>query len=269
MMQQRERGFALLVTLWCCALLAMLASSAIVAGTGAVHVAHNAASAARARAQADAGVTLGILGALGVAADGAWPQDGTARSLRVADGVVRVSIQDELGLLDVNAAAPETLARLFAQLGAPAHEADRAAAAIARARLHAPIAEPGALATLGGMPAGIAARASPYLTVRTQTAAVDPATAPALVLNCLPGLSPGAVRLIAEARAATAALPGTLPLLNDATPGGGQDRRFAVIRARAETADGAHFTRVSEIELTPALSPPFRVLSWRGPDRAD
>lgn len=223
---------------------------------------------ARARAAADAGVALALIGVSGAAPGGAWPRDGRVIEARFAGAQLRVSVQDELGLIDVNQASAETLALLFRAVGANPAASQAAAAAIANWRdpPQAPrreLIQLEDLARLPDLPAAIRLRAAPYLTVRNFTAAIDPVTAPRPVLQSLPDVAPWMADRMIASRAETSVLPGTMPLLNDNDLQGAPPHRFAIIRAEGLLPSGVSYTCQVEVELRPDDATAYRVLSWR------
>ena len=268
MRRRDEHGFVLPLVLWICALLALIAASVLQSSRISAILAHNRVERAQARAAADAGVAWGIVGMLGASPDGVWPRDGRARTMRFAGAEVAVSIQDALGLIDVNAAPVGLLTRLFRSNGVPLQDSNAAATAILRWREPPgfparPIAAPEELALVPGLPGPLLDRVLPFLTVRNGTAAIDPVSAPPSVLRAVPDIPESLLTSLIRARGEAAAPAGTLPLINDPDQQGPPTHRFATIRADAVGASGVRFIRETEIELNPDGEQTWRVLSWR------
>ncbi len=251
------------LVLWVCATLALLTAGVLHTTRAAAILAHQRVDLVCARAAADAGVAFALLGITGVAVSGPWPQDGRFITLHLGAQTARVAVQDELGLVDVNAAAPETLGRLFRNAGVSAAQSAASVSAIARARAAHRIGELEQLAHVAGVSPPLFAQIRRFLTTRTGTPAVDPVTAPPEVLRSLTDLAGRSVEAVLRARAAAAVSPGTLPLLNDTDQQGVPVRHFALILAEGITADGARFVRETEVELHPDAAHAYQTLSWR------
>src|SRR5476651_2679089 len=86
---------------------------------------------AQARALAEAGVFLSIPRLLDPTPETQWRPDGKERGIEYGGGAIRVTLQDEGGKIDLNAAPDELLAGLFDVLGVGPDEAARLVDAIA------------------------------------------------------------------------------------------------------------------------------------------
>src|SRR5258708_2184696 len=93
--REGERGFALVAVIGVLAILTLLATGFAVATRQQAKTVRNTVAQAEARALADAGVSLAIMGMLSRDAGARWHADG--RLYRVAFGgrEIRVSVQDE------------------------------------------------------------------------------------------------------------------------------------------------------------------------------
>lgn len=254
-----QRGFALPVTLAICAILTLIAGRFLVAARGSAAIVHQQTELLRARAAADGAVSLALIGVLGQSPEGPWPRDGRVVRKEFGEAAVEIAVQDELGLIDVNAADAGVLTRLFEATGTDAG-ASAAAAAIVRSRDFAEISD---LPRVPGLAPDVLGRAAPFLTTRTGTSAVDPVTAPIQVLRSLPDLPDWVVATMVRERARASILPGSLPLLNDPDQRGAPRHRFLRIRAVGIAASGVRFARETEVELDPGGPEPYRFLSWR------
>jgi general secretion pathway protein K len=254
--------------LWFCALLALTAGRFLNASRTDALLVRQRTDLARARAAADAGVTLALIGLAGAAPDGPWRFDGSTRTVRFGDAAVVVAIQDELGLIDVNSVSAEVLAGLFRATGASAPDSLAAAEAIVRWRdpsigPRRQAATPDDLIRLPGVPRRLMERAAAFLTVRSGAAGIDPVTAPLTVLRSVPDTPQWLADTMNAARSEATVLPGTLPLLNDPGGLGPPPHRFAIVRAEGRIASGARFVREAEVELRPDAESAYRILSWR------
>ena len=126
-----DHGIALISVLWALAILSLLAALVLEAGNLSYRGERAAEAQAEAEALAEAGITRAILALLDARADARWPVDGTPRNFIFEGAPVTVSIQDELGKIDLNAASVELLAALFRSAGVPPAEADALAGRVA------------------------------------------------------------------------------------------------------------------------------------------
>jgi len=285
--REGERGIALLVVIWVLALLAIL----IVGFSGDARtellVARNHYESASARAIADAGVSLAILGILDPTPETQWPADGRVRDVRYADGTIRIRIQDEGGKIDLNAAPPELLAGLLTTVGGlSAGDAGSLAQAIdtyrqAQQQADTPAAGGGLrtmvrrqanafrviedLRLVPGITRELYGRIAPFVTVYSGVGDIDPLTAPPEVLRSLPGINAGEVGAFLAARALQGPIPGQLPPLGGPAGGSLAHRvlQNATILSEGKTADGSTFTRAAVVSLSADPTAPYSVLSWR------
>ena len=124
----RERGFILIVVISALGVLALVAASFAQITSSHVRTAASAVQSAGAEALADAGVQLAILDLVaGQPADAPrrrFALDGTAHACEASEGgVLVISVQDEAGKVDVNAADERLLRALFTALEIPASAA--------------------------------------------------------------------------------------------------------------------------------------------------
>src|SRR5258708_1971408 len=94
-------------------------------------VARNQYDTARARALADAGISLAIIGILDPTPETRWRAAGEEHAIIYGDGTIRVGVQDEAGKISLNNAPDEILANLFRTLGMSPVESAGLATAIA------------------------------------------------------------------------------------------------------------------------------------------
>ena len=259
-----QRGVALLAVLWVMALLAVIAAAFTTARRADTRLARNLADNARAEALADAGIHAAIFG-LRQTGDRAWIADGRTYSLPLDDGLVRVSVQDEAGKVDLNTGSREVFARLLAEMALEpspitalldavddwrdedglhrphgAEDADYRAAGLPYGAKDAPFDSVEELRFVRGVDAMLYRQIAPNLTVHSRRRHVDPATAtPAL----------------------RAAMPGDV----SATPAAGLRGRQRVftLRAEAVTAEGARFARRAVVRLASDPVHPIAVLEWQ------
>ncbi|HTP84775.1 MAG TPA: hypothetical protein VMQ11_17610 [Alphaproteobacteria bacterium] len=267
-----ERGIALVAVLWILVLLATLVLGFVVEARTGLRIVHNDSETAEARAIADAGVTLAILGVFDPTPRSQWRGDGSVHALRYAGGTIQARVEDEDGKLDANMAPVTTLRSLFQTLGAV--DPDRIAAAIdARRRAVRAAADPSVtgrppppaftvlddLRGLPGMTSELYQRLPDFVTVYSGQGSADPQTAPAEVLMSLPEVSPAQVQAYLAARVqpngAPALQTGQQLLASSAL------RVFTIV-SQARTPHGTTFTRRAVVTLTGVPDAPYRFLAW-------
>lgn len=127
---ERRRGIALLLVLWMLALLSVLALSFSGTARTQGRIARNLYENSKARWLADAGVRLGMR-RLWLNQAGQEMAGGGTLFCRFGSGSLAITVQNVSGLIDLNAAPPETLASLFTAAGLERPDAHRLAAAVA------------------------------------------------------------------------------------------------------------------------------------------
>ena len=126
----------------------------------------------------------------------------TGREIRLDDGSVRVTVEDEAGKIDLNGSDPVLLAGLYRAAGLAEMEPEVFAASVVAWRQRFPATganrdkrEPGfgsvsELRWLPNVSAADAAVLAAFVTVHNPGGKIAPATAPETVLAALPGLMP-------------------------------------------------------------------------------
>ena len=284
------RGFALILVLWIAALLAVIAASLVSSGRTETRLAHNLVENAKAEALADGAVQRAVLGLLDVDPAQAWRPGGGPYRLAYGEGQVRVTIADEDGKIDINAATPELLAGLLGQLGLDADAAKAMADRIVdfRASGHEPSShgaeDPQSVAAGGppgardrpfamesellgvlGMTPKLYRRMRPYITVFSGAEAVDPRRASKVVLAAIPGMTDQLIEAFAKAG------PEEDPLANMEDDSVFEIEPYLIpsrevmytVRAEALTAVGGLFVREAVVELTGGPPRTFLVHAWR------
>lgn len=268
-----ERGIALVAVLWILALLATLVLGFVVEARTDLRIVHNDGEAAEARAVADAGVTLAILGVFDPTAGSQWRGDGSVHALRYAGATIQARVEDEDGKLDVNMAPLATLRNLFQTLGAANPDQIAAAIDAQRQAVRAGAADPSItgrppppaftvlddLRGLPGMTSELYQRLPDFVTVYSGQGSVDPQTAPAEVLASLPEVTPAQVQTYLAGRTQPNGAPtlqtGQQLLASSAL------RVFTIV-SQARTPHGATFTRRAIVTLTGVPEAPYRFLAW-------
>lgn len=267
-----EHGIALVAVLWILVLLSTLVLGFVVEARTNLRIVHNDGEYAAARAIADAGVTLAILGAFDPIPAEQWRGDGSIHALRFDGGTIRARIEDEEGKLDVNKAPIPALRNLFRTLGA--ENADQLAAAIAAQRDAVAAGDPALtgrppppaflampeLRGLPGMTPALFERLPDFLTVYSVQGSVDPQRAPAEVLLSLPDIDPAQVRAYLAARAQSSDAAADTQLGQNLLPS--SPLHVFTVVSQGRTPHGSSFTRRAVVTLTGVPEAPYRFLAW-------
>lgn len=288
----RQRGIALLVVLWACALLAILLGAyAVATRTEGLQARYQFAST-QARYAAEAGIARAVYALREPDPKRRWIADGRPYRFRFDGAVVAVSVTDESGKVDLNTATPQVLEGLFRAAGAGGDRAHALAAAVQDWRdaddaAHADGAEAPAYAAAGrdygprngpfasveelqmvlGMDASLYATLAPAITVWSGRNLPDPTHAPSLVLAALPGMDRQKAGDYIQARRQrvdpTQPAPG---LPGGLLPGSGGRSVTQSIHAEATLANGTRAGLDVAIRMTGmrnAADAPYTVLRWQ------
>lgn len=274
---------ALLSVLWGIALLSIVAASFLSMGGVSYRLAHNAAEIARTDAIAEAAANRAVLALLDTQPDRRWRTDGIAQAFNFDGASLKISIQDELGRIDLNRADGSLLIGLFKSIGLDAQAASKLVDKILdwrdanpsrrlngakeqdyRMSGHAYRPRNGAfqsvheLKLVMDMTPELFKHVEPALTVYSGRPFIDPRVAPAEALLALPSMDQ------AKAAALIAARTGSP---SGSTSGAGmssqQAGRAFTIRIEFERRS-AVLTREVVIRLTDNPAQPYWVLSWAG-----
>ncbi len=279
----RQRGVALLLVLWACTLLAVLLGGyAVLARTAALQTRYQFAEA-RAHYAAEAGVMRATYAMQDPVAQRRWVGDGRSYPFDFDGATVSVTVTDEGGKVDLNAASPEVLQALFRAAGLDAAAAGKLATRVVdwrsfvtepgqaeRGRAeyaaagrdygprHGPFASLQELQLVLGMTPALYRKLEPAITLWSGQAMPDPNTAPPLALAAIPGLDPeqlAALRAARERNSRMAAPP----------IGGGVTHS---IRAEAVLADGTHAVIRATVRFRAGgmAGQPYTVLRWEEGD---
>jgi general secretion pathway protein K len=122
---ERERGLALVSVLWALSILSLIATSMMSTGTLSAAMERNALKRAQADRLAESAIALGILGLLDPRAERRWRVDGVAQDVSLQGIAIKIAIQDEFGLIDLNQAGADLFRGLFRSAGLSEREADQ------------------------------------------------------------------------------------------------------------------------------------------------
>lgn len=289
-MMRRQQGVALVLVLWVITLLAVIAGNFAFSMRGEAQIARNLLSTAQAKAQADAGVQRAWFDLMKPPTDiQRWKGDNVVHELASDGAVLRVSIQDESGKIDLNAAPEALLKGLFRSVGLGedasvalldavqdwrdadkikrlhgAEEEDYRAAGKNYVPSNAPFETVDELQRVLGMTPELYRALAPALTVYSRQPGVNTAVAPREVLLAMPGVNPDMVEQYWAQRQSLIATDQKAP----AFAGAGAFAAPSIglptytVRSEARMADGTVFIRQAIARLTQDPKRPVTVLAW-------
>jgi len=282
-----ERGWALVSVLWAITMLSLMAAATQALTVTSYRSEVHAMVDARAEADLDAAVVAAVLGISDLRPERRWRVDGTATPFAFDGLKMRVSVQDELGRIDLNASSGAIIRQLLLGAGLRPDEAgklsdsilywrsksglenlqgavddDYRAAHLTYLPRHGPFQTVDEAKLVLGMTPRLFATIRPALTVYSKRPAFDPAVAPREALMALYPGDPGKVEEIIRARSVdpNASMQmgfssGTATTLT--APSG---RAYSIV---AQLVIGRRtFTRSAVVELTSSKERPYFVLAW-------
>jgi general secretion pathway protein K len=287
--RSRQSGVALVLVMWLCVLVTVIATSFIVERRAEAMVVHNSVSLARAEAAADAGVQRGVMEMYrGDNTPGVWRRDGTPQSWAF-DGIpVRVELRDESAKIDINTAVDPLLRGLLVSSGMNDEEANRVldaildwrdpdslrrpngaeeaeyrAAGLTYKPANAPFQAIEELQLVLGMRPEIYRRLAPSITVFSRQGGVNTTIAGREVLLAIPGITSEVVDQFIARRddARKQNLP--LPMLPQAASFSASNSMIATIRAESRLDDGVVFAREAVAIMRPVPRKPVTFVAWR------
>ena len=294
--RNRKSGFALVTVIWGIALITLLIVSYASAARLRLQMAFNLAQAAQADLIADAAIGQGVLSLLSESQQkGASPtpgvtagpqeerlaHDGKPKFCFLNNSAVAISIEDENGKVDLNAAPQKLIQTLLAGLGVSASEADAAAAGVVAFRSveasvdaqqidakdrpfglkHAPFQTIAELDQVPGFSPLMLKRASSLVTVHSRSQGVDPKAAPPALFALLLGQSPEEVGALL-ARPFPNALDRNDPLFPKEFLGPGLGRVF-LVHVEVVLASGQTSVREALLDLHGGSGEAFAIKELR------
>lgn len=276
-----QGGVALLLVLWASTLLAILLGGyAMLARTEGLQARYQFAQT-QAHYAAEAGLMRAVYGLQDPQSKQRWIGDGRTYTFEFEGAKVQVAAVDEGGKVNINAATPEVLRNLFLAAGLTpqaAQELDErildwrrpggflgefnnggdpyTAAGLPYGPRHAPFASIEELQMVWGMTPTLYRRLAPVLTIWSSNSTPDPNTAPPLALQSIPGLTPGQIQILHEARLKNAGDP-SLVLSNGTTHS---------IESAATLADGTRAVLRATVRMRGVQqrgAQPYEVLRWQ------
>jgi general secretion pathway protein K len=277
----------LVYTLWSLALLAAIAFSVASAAVSSYRVAAGGIDTAQAEAAAEVAMNRAVLGLLDRRLDHRWRVDGVPRDITAGTFKARVTIQDELGRIDLNHADSPLLTGLFVSAGLQHHHAvaltdkiqdwreggafkrlngakdpEYAAAGLTYRPRKGPFQSIDELNLVLGMTPELFRRVLPAITVYSSRPTIDPQFAPREALLALPSATSDAVSEVIAARLRqSVGGAGEVPagVIDPMVALGGRAFSIHVEVERPNTM----VTRDAVVRLTDDPGRPFWLLSWR------
>ena len=278
-----DRGWALVSVLWVLAILALLAAAAQTLTYTSARGERHLLERALLNAALDAGVARAIAGITDARLDQRWPVDGTPQRF-VYDGVtLAISIQDETGRIDLNAADGSLLRQLLASAGESpdrasalvdkildwrsstnlkrlqgASDADYAAAGLNYRPRHGAFQTVDELRLVLGMTPELFAKLRPALTVYSKKPAIDPNVAPREALLAYYPDQPAKVEALLRLRGSSRGGAAGAALGAEIT---GSGHAFSVIVVATDSSMGR--TREAVFALTSSPDKPVLIFNLR------
>jgi general secretion pathway protein K len=281
---------ALILVLWVITLLAVIAGNFAFSMRGEAQIARNLLSTSQAQALADAGVQRAWFELLKPPADlQRWQGDALVHEFTLNGGLVRTSIEDEAGKIDLNTAPEALLQGLFKSVGLSEVESAALLDAVVDwrdadklRRLHgaeddeyraagknylpsnAPFETVDELQRVLGMTPELYRKLAPALTVYSRQAGIKTSVAPRGVLLALPGVNPALVEQYVMQRQSLLAANQKVPEFAEAGAFASASAGALAYSARSEAkmADGTVFVRQAVARISPDPKRPVTVLAW-------
>lgn len=275
---RRQHGLALVIVLWTLTLLAVIATEFAYSTRIESKLARNVVDTAMARQFAQAGVARGLYSIVQPDPAERWRADGTTYQFPMQSALIQVTVHDEMGFIDLNAAQAGLLDGLFRVAGVDESARQSLVDAIldwrdtdSLRRVHgaedddytragykyrvkdAPFDAVVELMLVAGMSPALYRRVEPWLTIYSGSGTINRDTAPREVLLAVPGADVDEVATRIAARATS-----------DGIVAPRQAGTFR-IRARASLPSGVSTTLTTVVRLgaQPAQAPRVSVLAWQ------
>ena len=268
--------------LWGLGLLAAISLSLLWSGNMSYSLARNGLEMASVNATAEAGVSRAVAALLEPRSDRRWRTDGGTQTFEFSGTPIRVSIQDELGKIDLNQAELPLLVSLLRSAGMDSDSAGALADKIVDWRTATPLkhlsgAKEQAYVALGrgyrprngpfqsvdelllviDMTPALFQRIEPALTVYSGRQFLDPQLAPRQVLRALPNMTPDGVESALAARASQRPMENAAGDVTNSLRG-----RAFTVRTEFEKSNRT-FVHEATVRLTQNPDQPYWLLSWR------
>ena len=291
-----QKGIALVIVLLMLALLMVMAAGYSQTMRTETLITANLIHSAQAEALAEAGIWHSLAEMLKPQPDQTWKTDGSIYTFNFNQGIIRISIQDESGKIDLNTAGSELLYGLIRSVDVPeterlallqaildwrdrdnlvrtegAEDADYRRLNFDYSAKDGPFNTPDELQLVMGMTPAIFKKMKPALTIYSHHPGIQPEVAPREALLAIPGIMPERVDEILQARAANPDPQTPMQFM-------GLDTKY-LSKARGYvftiTSEGiindthARLDVVVMLQRLTTLDSPYSILSWRGDQVTD
>ena len=268
--------------LWGLGLLAAISLSLLWNGNMSYSLARNGLEAACINLIAEAGVSRAVAGMLDMRADRRWRTDGVTREVEFDGTTIKISIQDELGKIDLNQAEVSLLTSLLRSAGLEpgaasaladkvvdwrtatslkhlngAKEQDYRALGSGYQPRNGPFQSVDELMLVMDMTPALFRRIEPALTVYSGRQFLDPQVAPREALLALPNMTPDGVESALAARRQQMTMERSTGDIMTSLRG-----RAFTIRTEFERSNRT-FVHEAVVRLTENPNQPYWLLSWR------
>lgn len=277
-----QAGIALVLVLWLVTLISIMAAGFSYAMRTETWLTIHGIDSARARCRAEAGLWLAVADLLRPLSERRWPADGTPAETGFDEAAISLSIQDEAGRIDLNEADPELLLGLLEAASAagdnteflrnsildwrdPDHERripgaeDEDYLSAGYDAKDGPFNSIAELRRVAGMTDEIYGKISHAVTIHSLRPGINPAFAPRIVLEAVPGSRSDRI----DDYLASRHRPGEIATITDEDHyyfNSYQGRTFTI--ASTARAGRSTLTLTAVIELDRDVSPPYSVLAW-------
>lgn len=278
----RQDGIALVLVLWLVTLISIMAAGFSYAMRTETWLTIHGVDLAQARSRAEAGLWLAVADLLRPLSERRWPADGTPAEADFRGATISLRIQDEAGRIDLNEADPDLLLGLLEAASTAGDDAlfPRNAILDWRDPDHERLV-PGAedddylsagydakdgpfnsiaeLRRVAGMTDEMYGKISHAVTIHSLRPGINPAFAPRIVLEAVPGSDSARI----DDYLANRHRPGEIAVITDEDHhyfNADQGRTFTI----ASTAKAGRSTSMltAVVELDRNVSPPYSVLAW-------
>lgn len=274
---RQQGGMALIVVLWLIVLLSIMAAGHSRNAHTDTKLASRQIESAKARALAEAGINHVILEMLADNTDAALPVDGSVFTVKIYDDVVTMAIRDATGLVDLNAADPDLLGATLRACGIEENEERELVDAILDwrdkddlAHLHGIEDEDyraaglpwssrdGAFASIDELKYipvinhDLFERLAAFVTVYSHRGGINLEYAPPALITALTGNEVRPATPEGTSRKTSGARNGTYHIYSSVAGGSGVNAALEVV-----------------VRISRSSGPPFTVLDWREPPRAE
>lgn len=295
-MDKREHGIALISVLWVVALLSVVAAGVSASTRNDLRLAGNLVASAQARSAAEGGVQWALYELLAGKGASGWQADGSVHELSIGEPIVRVTMIDEAGKLDLNAAPESLLDGLLRSAGLAddvrrgivdaildwrdadsvlrphgAEDPEYRAAGKSYGAKDAPFDSVEELSLVLGMSPQLLRAIKPALTVHSRQAGVNPNAASRQVLLAIPSATAEEVDRYIELRERNrqaGLAPPAPPLTFQPFVARAKSAAFSIhAQARLRNGVTAHVTATVELRRA-GQDTPFAIRAWRheGPE---